>query len=156
TWVPLFRYESCPVANSIRGRPIPRRTVIATIAAMTTLGRVAHQLPTLDQMSFIASPLSSLAQIDRRPSPGAPRQPPVTPARVCTPPRQRTRCCCLRVPVVSVAMQLVTWNVNSLKARLARVEDWVGRHRPDVLCLQETKLADEAFPAMAFEALGYE
>lgn len=57
---------------------------------------------------------------------------------------------------MSVAMQLVTWNVNSLKARLARVEDWVGRHRPDVLCLQETKLADEAFPAMAFEALGYE
>lgn len=53
-------------------------------------------------------------------------------------------------------MQIVTWNVNSLKARLGRVESWLDRHRPEVVCLQETKLADEAFPALAFEALGYE
>ena len=53
-------------------------------------------------------------------------------------------------------MRLVTWNVNSLKARLGRVERWLERFEPDVVCLQETKLADDAFPALAFEALGYE
>jgi exodeoxyribonuclease-3 len=53
-------------------------------------------------------------------------------------------------------VRLATWNVNSLNARLARVEEWIGYAAPDVLCLQETKLADAAFPAMAFSALGYE
>lgn len=53
-------------------------------------------------------------------------------------------------------MRIVTWNVNSLKARLPRVEEWLADVRPDVCCLQETKLADDAFPTMAFEALGYE
>ncbi len=52
-------------------------------------------------------------------------------------------------------MRIATWNVNSLKARLARVEEWLELAQPDVLCMQETKLADAAFPAMAFEALGY-
>jgi exodeoxyribonuclease-3 len=56
------------------------------------------------------------------------------------------------VPVVRVA----TWNVNSLGARLDRVEAWLAEVEPDVLCMQETKLADTAFPAMAFSALGYE
>jgi exodeoxyribonuclease-3 len=53
-------------------------------------------------------------------------------------------------------VRLVTWNVNSLKARLDRVEEWLGECQPDVVCLQETKLADTAFPTMAFSALGYE
>jgi len=53
-------------------------------------------------------------------------------------------------------VRIATWNVNSLKARLARVEEWVAYAQPDVLCLQETKLADAAFPSMAFEAMGYE
>jgi exodeoxyribonuclease III len=53
-------------------------------------------------------------------------------------------------------MRLATWNVNSLKARQDRVEEWLDYARPDVLCMQETKLADAAFPAMAFGALGYE
>jgi exodeoxyribonuclease-3 len=53
-------------------------------------------------------------------------------------------------------VRLVTWNVNSLKARLFRVEEWLARWQPDVLCLQETKLADGAFPTLAFSALGYE
>ena len=56
----------------------------------------------------------------------------------------------------SPAMRLATWNVNSLKARLGRVERWLATFEPDVLCLQETKLADDAFPGLAFEALGYE
>lgn len=53
-------------------------------------------------------------------------------------------------------MRLATWNVNSLKARLPRVEEWLADVQPDVVCLQETKLADTAFPAMTFKALGYE
>jgi exodeoxyribonuclease-3 len=53
-------------------------------------------------------------------------------------------------------VRLATWNVNSLKARLPRVEEWIEYAQPDVLCLQETKLADEAFPTMPFAALGYE
>lgn len=53
-------------------------------------------------------------------------------------------------------MRIVTWNVNSLTARLERVEEWIELNEPDVLCLQETKQADEKFPYGAFEALGYQ
>ncbi|MGH9120273.1 MAG: exodeoxyribonuclease III [Acidimicrobiales bacterium] len=53
-------------------------------------------------------------------------------------------------------MRIATWNVNSLKARLPRVEGWLAEIRPDVLCMQETKLSDDAFPALAFRALGYD
>ena len=53
-------------------------------------------------------------------------------------------------------MRLATWNINSLKARLPRVEAWLAELEPDVVCLQETKLADAAFPALTFRALGYE
>jgi exodeoxyribonuclease-3 len=53
-------------------------------------------------------------------------------------------------------MRIATWNVNSLKARLPRVEEWLAYAAPDILCLQETKLADAAFPHLAFSVLGYE
>ena len=53
-------------------------------------------------------------------------------------------------------MRIATWNVNSLKVRLARVEEWLAEVRPDVVCLQETKLSDDAFPALTFAGLGYE
>lgn len=53
-------------------------------------------------------------------------------------------------------MRLATWNVNSLKARLPRVEEWLPESGADVVCLQETKLSDDAFPALTFGALGYE
>jgi len=53
-------------------------------------------------------------------------------------------------------MRIATWNVNSLKARLHRVESWLAANEPDVLCLQETKMSDAAFPAATFAALGYE
>lgn len=53
-------------------------------------------------------------------------------------------------------MRIATWNVNSLKARLPRVEEFLGYADVDVLCLQETKLADKKFPTMAFSALGYD
>lgn len=53
-------------------------------------------------------------------------------------------------------MRIATWNVNSLKARMPRVEEWLGYAQPDILCLQETKMSDAAFPSMSFTALGYE
>ncbi|HAQ23970.1 MAG TPA: exodeoxyribonuclease III [Acidimicrobiaceae bacterium] len=53
-------------------------------------------------------------------------------------------------------MRIVTWNVNSLNARIDRVEAWIGAASPDILCLQETKMTDEAFPHDRFAALGYE
>lgn len=52
-------------------------------------------------------------------------------------------------------MRIVTWNVNSLRARQERVEAWLAEVEPDVLLMQETKLADDAFPTLAFEAMGY-
>ncbi len=52
-------------------------------------------------------------------------------------------------------MRLATWNVNSLTARLPRVVDWLAATRPDIVCLQETKVADEAFPHAELEVLGY-
>lgn len=53
-------------------------------------------------------------------------------------------------------MLIVTWNVNSLKARLPRVTDWLGEVQPDVLCMQETKMTDAAFPALTFREMGYD
>jgi len=53
-------------------------------------------------------------------------------------------------------MRLATWNVNSLNARLPRVQEWLELANPDVLCMQETKMTDEAFCGDAFEELGYE
>ena len=52
-------------------------------------------------------------------------------------------------------MKLATWNVNSLAVRLPQLLDWLALHAPDALCLQETKLADDKFPAAAIEAAGY-
>ena len=44
-------------------------------------------------------------------------------------------------------MRIATWNVNSLNKRMPRVEEWLGYAKPDVLCLQETKLSDANFPS---------
>ncbi|MCP9885849.1 exodeoxyribonuclease III [Synechococcus sp. ATX 2A4] len=52
-------------------------------------------------------------------------------------------------------MRIATWNVNSIRMRLEQVTNWLRRERPDVLCLQETKVEDSTFPAAAFTALGY-
>ncbi len=52
-------------------------------------------------------------------------------------------------------MKIATWNVNSIRVRLPHVLDWLGQHKPDVLCLQETKVTDEDFPAADFEQAGY-
>lgn len=53
-------------------------------------------------------------------------------------------------------MRFATWNVNSLNARQERVEQWLADVAPDVLLMQETKLADSSFPHLAFQAAGYE
>jgi exodeoxyribonuclease-3 len=53
-------------------------------------------------------------------------------------------------------MKLATWNVNSLRARLPRVTAWLAANAPDVACLQETKVEDDAFPRAELEGLGYE
>jgi exodeoxyribonuclease-3 len=52
-------------------------------------------------------------------------------------------------------MRIATWNVNSVKQRMNNVLAWLEESAPDVLCLQETKCPDEAFPRAGFTALGY-
>jgi exodeoxyribonuclease III len=56
-------------------------------------------------------------------------------------------------------MRVATWNVNSVKQRVPRLLPWLDQRRPDVVCLQETKLADDAFRALLGDELasrGYE
>ena len=53
-------------------------------------------------------------------------------------------------------VKLVTWNVNSIRARFGRVFEWVERNQPDVLCMQEIKCLDKEFPADDFRKLGYQ
>ena len=53
-------------------------------------------------------------------------------------------------------MRIATWNVNSVKAREARVLGWLQDYRPDALCLQELKTTDEAYPAEAVRGEGFD
>jgi len=53
-------------------------------------------------------------------------------------------------------LRIATWNVNSIGARLPRLHEWLDLVGPDVLCLQETKCAADAFPAEGIEERGYE
>ena len=52
-------------------------------------------------------------------------------------------------------MKFATWNVNSVRARHDRLLAFLERHQPDVVCLQETKVVDDVFPADAFREAGY-
>ncbi|GGY47427.1 exodeoxyribonuclease III [Parvularcula lutaonensis] len=52
-------------------------------------------------------------------------------------------------------MRLVTWNINSVRLRIASVQRFLEEEQPDVLCLQETKCHDDQFPRKAFEKVGY-
>jgi exodeoxyribonuclease III len=52
-------------------------------------------------------------------------------------------------------MRIATWNVNSIKAHLDQVTEWLKAEKPDVVCLQEIKCEDHAFPKQHFEELGY-
>ena len=51
---------------------------------------------------------------------------------------------------------LTTWNINSVRLRIDLVAKFIKAVRPDVLCLQETKCIDDAFPLKRFRRLGYE
>ena len=53
-------------------------------------------------------------------------------------------------------MRIATWNVNSLRARLGLVGDWLQQNGPEVLCLQETKVVDDLFPAGPLAEAGYQ
>ncbi|MBF2735781.1 MAG: endonuclease/exonuclease/phosphatase family protein [Betaproteobacteria bacterium AqS2] len=53
-------------------------------------------------------------------------------------------------------MVLATWNVNSVRKRAEAVAEWLHANRPDALCLQETKVVDDDFPAGVFDECGYE
>jgi exodeoxyribonuclease-3 len=53
-------------------------------------------------------------------------------------------------------MRITTWNVNGLRARLLHVIDFLRQHRPEVVCLQETKVADGEFPRAMLEDEGYD
>ncbi len=53
-------------------------------------------------------------------------------------------------------MRLITWNVNSVRQRLPRLVALLGRHEPDVVCLQETKVTDDDFPVAELTAAGYQ
>ena len=52
-------------------------------------------------------------------------------------------------------MRIATWNVNSIKQRIDNLTAWLAERAPDIVCLQETKTVDEAFPRRPIEALGY-
>src|SRR5688572_26288681 len=52
-------------------------------------------------------------------------------------------------------MRIATWNINGVKARMDNLRHWLTEASPDVVCLQEIKSVDEAFPAGAVEELGY-
>jgi exodeoxyribonuclease-3 len=52
-------------------------------------------------------------------------------------------------------MRIATWNVNSVRQRLESLQAWLAERKPDIVCLQEIKCVDEAFPREAFEALDY-
>ena len=52
-------------------------------------------------------------------------------------------------------MRIATWNVNSIKQRVEAAAAWLAERKPDIVCLQETKCVDDAFPREPFEALGY-
>src|SRR3954465_10684902 len=53
-------------------------------------------------------------------------------------------------------LTLTTWNINSVRLRIDLVARFIKAVRPDVLCLQETKCPDDAFPLKRFKRLGYE
>jgi len=52
-------------------------------------------------------------------------------------------------------MRIATWNVNSIRQRLDQLQAWLKEREPDIVCLQEIKCVDDAFPRETFERLGY-
>lgn len=131
----------------------------ATIAAAATDGDPLYTFPIPHRTAWIFS------------NEGAGLSP--IPPRPCRPPHRRTHRRQRRIaqrrrrrrhhpPILptrpdttELTMRIVTWNVNSIRAREDRVLNWLDQHRPDVLCLQELKCTDDQFPYDGFDQLGY-
>src|SRR5262245_58276740 len=62
---------------------------------------------------------------------------------------------CRRASPPSMPLSVATWNINSVRLRIDLVRRLLDEHRPDVLCLQVTKLVDANFPKKAFRQAGY-
>jgi exodeoxyribonuclease-3 len=62
----------------------------------------------------------------------------------------------LRLKGHGMSFSITTWNINSVRLRMPIVEQFVLKHRPDILCLQETKVPNELFPAVPLRAMGYD
>ena len=138
-----------PPAARRAGRPAPAKRTRKKKAAEPV---VAAPAPRPSTPRRPARPRSSGRA--RRPPPPAPEPlpPPEPPAGAGQADAEEGR----RVLTGTVAaVRLATWNVNSLRVRQPRVEAWLAEVQPDIVCMQETKLADGSFPALAFEALGY-
>ncbi len=60
-----------------------------------------------------------------------------------------------KTPAMAQSLKIASWNINSVRARLDLVGRFLTEHAPDILCLQETKVVNELFPAAAFHDLGY-
>src|SRR5580765_6107181 len=63
---------------------------------------------------------------------------------------------CNGLSVYRTPVKIATFNVNSLRKRLPIVLDWLAHQKPDVLCLQETKVQDSEFPLLALAESGYD
>lgn len=61
---------------------------------------------------------------------------------------------CAAIAVLNV-VKIATWNVNSLRVRLPQLSDWLKQQTPDIVCLQETRIIDDDFPATACRDLHY-
>ena len=53
-------------------------------------------------------------------------------------------------------MKIISWNVNSVRARISNIQDYIKKSAPDILLLQEIKTQDESFPYEDFKKIGYE
>ena len=51
-------------------------------------------------------------------------------------------------------VKIASWNVNSVRTRISNILDWLKSEKPDILCLQETKVVDKDFPLSPFEEIG--
>ena len=123
-----------------RRRRRPKKAAAKKAAAKKTAAKKTTDEP-------VATTSSDGAAVE----PSSPARAPVAPAIVVRI-RLGHRCGSGRRHVMT---RLATWNINSVKVRQERLEQWLTDVAPDVVCLQETKVADSAFPQLAFEALGY-
>src|SRR5262245_30642234 len=56
---------------------------------------------------------------------------------------------------ISDGMKIATYNVNGIKSRISNLLTWLEREQPDIVCLQELKAMDSAFPSLAIAGAGY-